>query len=57
MDPDYNHLNSIITKAVQTFIIQTKDFCKNNGFHTSRMYFLYIFLFIEEVFEQYYILT
>ena len=23
-EPDYNHLNTIITNAVQTFIIQTK---------------------------------
>ena len=28
-DPDYNHLNTIITKAVQTFIIQTKRFLHN----------------------------
>ena len=28
-DPDYNHLNTILTNAVQTFIIQTKRFLQN----------------------------
>ena len=27
-DPDFDHLNFIITKAVQNFIIQTKRFSK-----------------------------
>ena len=28
-DPDYYHLNSTLTKAVQTFIIQTKRFLQH----------------------------
>ena len=25
-DPDYNHLNVVLTKAIQTYIVQTKRF-------------------------------
>ena len=30
LDPEYNHLNTIITNAVQTFIIQTKRFLQKD---------------------------